>query len=414
MNFNSRKVAVTVASVTTGLVMLSAVIINGESAHTTAKNSGKNHSTEKYLAVKEISTDEMTDISARKDILVGSADKAVTTQGQITEEANVTTPAQLEEETSAPSPYENKFMVNVSEYLNIRSEQSEDAEVVGKLYAGAGGDIISRGDHWTQISSGNVTGYVSNDFIVTGSAAEAKANEVGKLKATVVCDNIRIREQADENSKIFALADLGDVYDCTAQQDGWIEIIYADGAAYISADYVEVELQIGKAISIEEEQAQIAEQERREAEAAAAAAAEAEEEAQAQSSYVETVQTESYSVSYDDAYMLACLVESEAGSEPYDGKLATANVVLNRVRSGYYGSTISDVIYAPNQFSVVRIGTFDAALSNGPSSECVAAANEALSGVNNVPGYTGFCSTSIARYNAYNEYIVIGSQVYYR
>ena len=147
MNFNSRKVAVTVVSVATGLVMLSAVIINGESAGTTDKNSGKNHKTAKYLAVEQISGDEMADISAREDILVGIAD-ATATAGQIakdsksaeseagkeeTTEAVAQTPAEIQEQAAQPSPYENKFMVNVSEYLNIRSEQSEDSQVVGKL-----------------------------------------------------------------------------------------------------------------------------------------------------------------------------------------------------------------------------------------------------------------------------------------
>ena len=398
MNFNSRKVAVTVVSVATGLVMLSAVIINGESAGTTDKNSGKNHKTAKYLAVEQISGDEMADISAREDILVGIAD-ATATAGQIakdsksaeseagkeeTTEAVAQTPAEIQEQAAQPSPYENKFMVNVSEYLNIRSEQSEDSQVVGKLYAGSGGDVISRGEQWTQISSGSVTGYVCNDYIVTGAEAEAKANEVGKLKATVTSDNIRIREQSDGNSKIYGLADIGDVYDCTA-------------------------LEVGKAISIEEEQAKLAEEARLEEKTV--------QEKQFEQQYdneVSTVQTDAYNVSYDDAYLLACLVHSEAGSEPYEGKLATANVVLNRLRSGAYGNTISDVIYAPNQFSVVKLGTFAAALSSGPNSESVAAANEALSGVNNVPDYGSFCSTSVARYDRYNDYTVIGNQVYYR
>ena len=423
MNFNSRKVAVTVVSVATGLVMLSAVIINGESAGTTDKNSGKNHKTAKYLAVEQISGDEMADISAREDILVGIAD-ATATAGQIakdsksaeseagkeeTTEAVAQTPAEIQEQAAQPSPYENKFMVNVSEYLNIRSEQSEDSQVVGKLYAGSGGDVISRGEQWTQISSGSVTGYVCNDYIVIGAEAEAKANEVGKLKATVTSDNIRIREQSDGNSKIYGLADIGDVYDCTAQVEGWVQIDYDGGAAYISSEFATVELEVGKAISIEEEQAKLAEEARLEEKTV--------QEKQFEQQYdneVSTVQTDAYNVSYDDAYLLACLVHSEAGSEPYEGKLATANVVLNRLRSGAYGNTISDVIYAPNQFSVVKLGTFAAALSSGPNSESVAAANEALSGVNNVPDYGSFCSTSVARYDRYNDYTVIGNQVYYR
>lgn len=422
MNFNSRKVAVTVVSVATGLVMLSAVLINGESANTTDKNSGKNHPAANYLAVEKISGDEMADISARKDILVAASDSKTTpaaiakttkatenTNQQESTQAQVETPAEIETQAPETSPYDNKFMVNVAEYLNIRSEQSEDSQIVGKLYAGSGGDIISRGDRWTQISSGSVTGYVCNDYIVTGAEAEAKANESGTLKATVTSDNIRIREQADENSKIYGLADIGNVYDCTAQTDGWVQIAYDGGAAYISSDFVNVELEIGKAVSIEEEQARIAQEAKEEEKTV--------QEKQFEEQYdseVDTVQTESYNVSYDDAYLLACLVHSEAGSEPYEGKLATANIVLNRLRSGAYGNTISDVIYAPNQFSVVNLGTFAAALSSGPNAESVEAANAALSGVNNVPDYGSFCSTSVARYDRYSDYTVIGNQVYYR
>ena len=69
--------------------------------------------------------------------------------------------------------------------------------------------------------------------------------------------------------------------------------------------------------------------------------------------------------------------------------------------------------YLRGQFSVVRLGTFAAALSSGPNSQSIQAANEALSGVNNVPSYRSFCSLSHANYGAYNSYTVIGNQVYY-
>lgn len=412
MNFKSRKVAYAVTATVATLAVTCAVAFN---ANTTKDNSKGNKG--QSIVVSNIDEKKLLmDVKGKDVVIVGvEEDKTeVATEEQ--------TEAVTEEQAEAKivSAYENKFMVNVDEYLNIRAIASEDGEVVGKLYAGAGGDVVEKGSEWTHITSGGVEGFVKNEFILTGEQAEQKANEVGKLIATVTEDSIRMRETPDENGKIYTLCGIGDTYTCQAQLDGWVQVEYDDGSAYIASDFVSVELKIGKAISIEEERAAIeaAEAEERarleaEEEARRAEEAEAEEDSYSESSYVETVQTDSYDVSYDDAYMLACLVQSEAGSEPYEGKLATANIVLNRLNSGRYGSSISDVIYAPGQFSVVRIGTFQSALSNGPSSESVQAANEALAGVNNVPGYGSFCSLSVANYSRYNSYVVIGNQVYY-
>ena len=45
----------------------------------------------------------------------------------------------------------------------IRSSASTDSDVVGYLYRGAAVNILDKGDTWTQIQSGAVTGYVMND-----------------------------------------------------------------------------------------------------------------------------------------------------------------------------------------------------------------------------------------------------------
>lgn len=68
--------------------------------------------------------------------------------------------------------------------------------------------------------------------------------------------------------------------------------------------------------------------------------------------YVEPV-TEAYiSTGYNenDAILMAQVINKEA-SASYDGKLAVASVIVNR--SNYFGQSITDVVYAPNQFSVV-------------------------------------------------------------
>ncbi len=55
--------------------------------------------------------------------------------------------------------------------------------------------------------------------------------------------------------------------------------------------------------------------------------------------------------------LLARLVHSESRGEIYEGKVAVAAVVLNRVMSGKFPSSTADVIYEPGQFEPVMDGT---------------------------------------------------------
>lgn len=86
--------------------------------------------------------------------------------------------------------------------------------------------------------------------------------------------------------------------------------------------------------------------------------------------------------------LLSALVFCEAQGESYNGKLAVAIVVMNRVRSSRYPDTVKDVIYQKYQFSPVRNGSlkralaeYDAGRFNSTAEKaCVKAAKAALSG----------------------------------
>ena len=52
-----------------------------------------------------------------------------------------------------------------------------------------------------------------------------------------------------------------------------------------------------------------------------------------------------------DIVCLAKNIYFEAGTEPMLGKLAVAQVTINRVKNGYWGDTICDVVNAKDQFS---------------------------------------------------------------
>lgn len=54
-----------------------------------------------------------------------------------------------------------------------------------------------------------------------------------------------------------------------------------------------------------------------------------------------------------DYDLLARLVTAEAGSEPYDGQVAVAAVIFNRIKSYRFPNSVRDVIYQSGQFSSV-------------------------------------------------------------
>lgn len=94
-------------------------------------------------------------------------------------------------------------------------------------------------------------------------------------------------------------------------------------------------------------------------------------------------------ITEEDITMLANLIYCEARGESYDGKLAVASVVVNRILSSKFPDTMAGVIYQTNQFapvtstknSFVEALAYDKAAN---SSGCYQAAREAASGITNV------------------------------
>ena len=81
----------------------------------------------------------------------------------------------------------------------------------------------------------------------------------------------------------------------------------------------------------------------------------------------------------DSVYWLARIIQAESGAEPYRGKLAVGNVILNRVASTDFPNSIYGVIFDRKngvQFTPVANGT----IYNTPSAESIRAAEECLAG----------------------------------
>lgn len=296
--------------------------------------------------------------------------------------------------------WSNRLMADVEEFLYIRSEADSESEIAGKLYKGAAGEVVESLDGWYHINSGSVDGYVKSEYCIVGQDAYAYALENCDTVATVTTNGLRIRGEASEDGAVYKAANEGEqlVVDTQAQPiDGWITLSYKGDTAYVSSEYVTVELQVGKAISTEEEQEML----RRQAEEEAAKKA-------AQTTATTTVQRGAVAASADEVTLLAAIIQCEAGSECYEGQLAVGAVVMNRVRSGSYPGSIYEVIFQSGQFTPAGNGKVDAVISSGVNASCVQAAQEALAGMDNTGG-----ATSFRRASSGYAGLVIGNHVFF-
>ena len=308
--------------------------------------------------------------------------------------------------------FSGKFVVNTEPYLEIYSEDNAESEVEGKIYPASIGEIEEWGPEWTKVSSGNVTGYISTKDISIGYDAEKLAKEIGHRKVTVAVESLNIRQEADADSDVVATAIESEVFPVVESGEEWTRIDFGEGEGFVASEYVEESIELDEAVSI-------AEEEERNMNSYPTSAPLAEKQANADrldagssgGTAEAAASSEALSVTSDEVYLLACMVYVESGAEPYEGQLAVANVIVNRVKDARFDNTSAGVIYAPGQFPGAHNGVLDNVLASGPSESCMRAAQEALAGINNIGGYYYF--NGYVDVSTVSEYLVIGGHTFY-
>lgn len=292
----------------------------------------------------------------------------------------------------AASNKSDLVMADVQMALNVRAEATEDSEKVGLLYKDCGGRILEQKDGWTKIESGDLIGWASNEYLLFDEEAEALASEVGNLIVTIDTETLRVRQEPNTDSEILGLLSQDDALNVIEViDDEWISVEFDSDVAYVSAEYVDIDFHIdeGETMAVIKKREEEAEEARKKALADTNAAIIAEE---------------------DDLRLLAALIQCEAGSETYEGKLAVGAVVMNRVRSGAYPNTISGVIYASGQFTPAMNGKVAKVYYNGNVSEsCYQAARDAMAGATNVGDATHFRRAA----STTHEGILIDNQIFW-
>ena len=172
------------------------------------------------------------------------------------------------------SEYEDIAIAQVDNFVNVRAESNTESEVVGKLYNNSAATVLeTTPDGWYKITSGNVTGYVKCEYVVTGD--EELAKRVSTRYAKVTTTTLYVRQEPSTEATIIHMLPLDDDLVVTDESvDGWVKVNTEEGEGYVSTDYVTLSTEFVHAESKAEEEARLAKEEaEREAAAAAAAAA---------------------------------------------------------------------------------------------------------------------------------------------
>lgn len=199
-------------------------------------------------------TDAMSDylsVTAADMVSVSESDRDVTASGQ-EEETQEEDKEKALAEAAGEFGYTNLGIAQADGNINVREVPGTEAEIVGKLPNNAGCEIIGTDGEWTQIESGKVKGYVKSEYLLTGEAAIAKAQEVKQTVATVTTTTLYVRDEANTDSHVITMMPEGEELEVLEVLDGWVKINVDSDEGYVSSDYVSIATELPKAQTMTE------------------------------------------------------------------------------------------------------------------------------------------------------------------
>lgn len=138
----------------------------------------------------------------------------------------------------------------VSTGINIRSAADENSDVIGYMYHGGAAWVLNRGEEWTEIYSGGITGFVKNEYLTYGEDAKNMAQNHGTEGVATTWDDVKVYADDDGASEVITSLDSGAAMILTQDNGHWIEVQRgADSTAYVSAEDVSRVLLLDTAVS---------------------------------------------------------------------------------------------------------------------------------------------------------------------
>lgn len=158
------------------------------------------------------------------------------------------------EPTKPDIDYKSTAISVADDYVNVRFSADENSDVVGKFYKDCAGTVVGSEGEWTKISSGNVEGFVRNDFLSVGD--KTVIDDALKYHAKVTADALKLRSEMSTESEVLSVARNGvnlEVLDDSSFNDGWIRVQKKDTEAFVSSQFVDLAYEFNVAETPSEE-----------------------------------------------------------------------------------------------------------------------------------------------------------------
>lgn len=127
------------------------------------------------------------------------------------EEVSNIEPIYLSEAVNAGEETECEFqdmiVTYADPYLTVYESADKSSSAQGRLYPASYGEILERGEEWTKIESGNVTGYIQNKYVCFDEEAEDLSIQLqGTLSTAMTMAEIKKAEEEAAKKKAAAAA----------------------------------------------------------------------------------------------------------------------------------------------------------------------------------------------------------------
>ena len=183
-----------------------------------------------------------------------------TTPEETTEHETVTEPEETTEpetttEPQEESPYSGIAVAICDSYVNVRSGPGTEYKILGKIYKNCAAEILEESNGWYKMTSGNLTGYIKAEYFATGEEAGRLAEELGRKVGKVTASALRLRKEPSLDAKIVTMIPRGEKVAVVYEDNEWVKV-QADGTeGWVYKEYLDIEVNFDKAITIEEERA---------------------------------------------------------------------------------------------------------------------------------------------------------------
>lgn len=164
--------------------------------------------------------------------------------------------ADAAEKAAEDAKFANVGVSIANEYVHIRRKPNTESKILGKLYRGNAATILSTEGEWVKIKSGSVEGYIKSEYLAIGDKAAKLADKYGTKLAKVITTTLKVREERNTECTVLTLVPEDEVFEVVKEYKDWVKILVDDSTkGYVSKEYVDISVEFGKAISIEEEEA---------------------------------------------------------------------------------------------------------------------------------------------------------------